>query len=564
LSKSSANLDPEVNDGQLCVKGRFCMPEVTHHFERAKWTMLQKGDYFRKVGWDEAIQKVAAELKGIRPDEFLMLASPDLTNESLFAAQKFVRECIGSNGIDSTARTELAGGLDLWSKLFSLPISIKSIARADVILAVGLDSRFNFSVVGTKVRKALDRGAKLVTIDARESNLARYTDDWLRPTPGKEGLPLKFLADGLAGRASDPSAVAKQAGVEIEALTRALKTLSAAKDLTVIAGPQAFHYSNTDDLAQSLSTLSQRPGTNFIPLYFGANTRGALEMGILQSPESKVQSPESGLSLADVLSGSKRPKVLYLVGEVPFLERPDCDFLIVQDTYLPPFKVDAFLPAASFAEAGGTVVNVEGRVQEIVPVESPTEGAVAGVMRPDWRIFSDLARALGFGGMNYQTYQDVDKDINAAVAGFPASADRMPRRMKAPTGDGRPKTEEPRTRNQEPGAFLLVAEPGGYRHRGVDISSKVGGLGELALEEGFRMSPEDFASLGLSDGDQVTVSLDDGAITVSGPAKSNRECPKGVVYYTRPVVFGGLSHRHALWPLYGLEQNPVPASVRKA
>jgi len=464
---------------------------------------------------------------------------------------------------------ELAGGPDLWSKLFSLPISIKSIAQADVILAVGLDSRFNFSVVGTKVRKALDRGAKLVTIDARDSNLARYTDDWLRPTPGKEGLLLKFLADSLAGRVSDPSAVAKQAGVEAEALKRALQILSAAKDLTVIIGPQVFHYSNSGELAQSLATLSGRAGTNFIPLYFGANTRGALEMGVLtqgeSTPDSRFPTPgDRALSLTDLLSGSKRPKVLYLVGEVPFLERPDCDFLIVQDTYLPPFKVDAFLPAASFAEAGGTLVNMEGRVQEIVPVESPTEGVVAGFMRPDWRIFSDLAHALGFGGMNYQTDQDVDKDITAAVAGFPASADRMPRRMKTPTGDGRPKTVEPRTSDQEPGAFLLVAEPAGYRHRGIDISSKVGGLGELALEEGFRMSPEDFASLGLADGDQVTVSLDNGVVTATGPAKSNRECPKGVVYYTRPVVFGGLSHRHALRPLYGLEQNPVRASIKKA
>jgi len=114
------------------------------------------------------------------------------------------------------------------------------------------------------------------------------------------------------------------------------------------------------------------------------------------------------------------------------------------------------------------------------------------------------------------------------------------------------------------GTFLLVAEPAGYRHRGIDISSKVGGLGELALEEGFRMSPEDFASLGLADGDQIAVSLDNAAITVSGPAKPNRECPKGVVYYTRSVVLGGLSHRRGLWPLCGLKQNPVRASVRKA
>jgi len=204
---------------------------------------------------------------------------------------------------------------------------------------------------------------------------------------------------------------------------------------------------------------------------------------------------------------------------------------------------------------------MEGRVQEIVQIESQPEGPVTGFMRPDWRIFSDLAQALGLGGMNYQTYQDVDEDIHRAVPGFPLRPDRMPRRMKTPTEDGRPKTEEPRTRNQEPGAFLLVAEPAGYRHRGIDISSKVGGLGELALEEGFRMNPEDIVTLGLADGDQITVSLDNGDAIASGSAKSNSECPKGVVYYTRPAVFGGLGHRRALWPLYRLAENPVWVDV---
>jgi formate dehydrogenase alpha subunit len=122
LSKVTANLDPEINDGQLCVRGRFCMPEMTHHFERAKRPMLQKGKYFREVGWEEALQTVGEKLKGIKASEFLMLVSPDLTNESLFAAQKFVREGLGINSIDSTARVSMGGGIGLWSQLFSLPI----------------------------------------------------------------------------------------------------------------------------------------------------------------------------------------------------------------------------------------------------------------------------------------------------------------------------------------------------------------------------------------------------------------------------------------------------------
>ncbi|MBM3315885.1 hypothetical protein FJY71_08640, partial [candidate division WOR-3 bacterium] len=157
--------------------------------------------------------------------------------------------------------------------------------------------------------------------------------------------------------------------------------------------------------------------------------------------------------------------------------------------------------------------------------------------------------------------QDVPEDIHRAVPGFPLRPDRMPRRMEPLERRG---VREAKTEAKGKGGFLLVAEPAGYRHRGVDVSSKVGGLGELVLEEGFRMNPEDIAALGLSDGDRVTVSLDSGDVTASGPARSDNECPKGVVYYTRPVVFGGLGHRRAFWPLYRLEENPVRADVSRS
>ena len=59
--------------------------------------------------------------------------------------------------------------------------------------------------VGKSGVKALDHGAKLVTIDSRDSNLARYTDDWLRPTPGTETAILGFLVRGSgAGRVDAP------------------------------------------------------------------------------------------------------------------------------------------------------------------------------------------------------------------------------------------------------------------------------------------------------------------------------------------------------------------------
>jgi predicted molibdopterin-dependent oxidoreductase YjgC len=561
FSKARANLDPEVNDGQLCVRGRFCMPEATHHFERARKPMLRKGDYFREVSWEEALEKVANVLRNTPPEDFALRASADLTTESLFAAQKFVRDVLGSESIDSTGREQLAGGPGLWSRLFSLPISIKDIATADAVLVLGLDSRFDFSVVGTKVRTALDRGARLVTIDPREGNLARAASLWLRPRPGREGRLLEFLGEALAGRAADAAAAARDAAVDAADLARALDVLASSRDLTMIVGPQIFAYDDREALARGLMTLASRPAVNIVPLYFGANARGALEMGVfpgLGPGGIARRSRTSGDAPADL--GARRPKVLYLAGDIPFTDRPECDFLIVQDIYLPPFEIDAFLPAASFAEGEGTLINIEGRVQELVQVEAPPEGAVTGFMRPDWRIFSDLARAMKSDALPYATVRDVIEDIRRAVPGFPAGPDRKPRRMAPIEGLESPPFA---LEDEGEGNFRLVVAPGGYRHRGIDLSSKVGGLGDLGLEEGIRMNPADLESLGLKNGDRIELIFDHGSPRVPGNVRSDAECAPGIVACARPVLFGGSDRRREPEALFRLRGNPVRVRVAR-
>ncbi len=77
------------------------------------------------------------------------------------------------------------------------------------------------------------------------------------------------------------------------------------------------------------------------------------------------------------------------------------------------------------------------------------------------------------------------------------------------------------------------------------------------------MHPDDFDKLKLKDGGKVRISWENGTGKgkVTGLAKSDRECPKGVVYYTRPVTFGGLGHLKEFEPLYRLKQNPIPIKI---
>jgi formate dehydrogenase (NADP+) alpha subunit len=558
LSKVYPNLDGEINDGQLCVRGRFSMPEATHHHERAKKPMLRRGKYFREVTWPEAQEEVAGKLKGLKPEEFLMLVSGDLTNESLFAAQKFVRSCLANNSIDSTARLDLPGGLSLWTKLFSLPISIKGIADSDAIIAVGLDSRFYFSVAGVQIRRALKHGAQLLTIDARDSNLARYTDYRLQPMPGREGMLLNAVARRLSGKKNNLKTMAEHGGMDEEALKKAIDLLNAGVNLSVIIGPTVFEYSDNVELLDAIFELAKRKNTNFMPLYHGSNVRGAVELGAFgELPPGGAQATGRGVSLADVMTKQKRPKVLYLVGQAPFLERPDCDYVVSQDIYYPPFPVDAFLPAASFAEAGGTLTNIEGRVQELVKIENPPDGAVTGFVRPDWQIFSDLSQKLDCRPLGYKKAEDILQEIHEAVPGFPAKPDREPRRLKAESGLTVEKKNHPPAGQ---GEFLLIVEPAGFQHRGTDLSYVVEGLGELALEQGVRVNPDDLAGLGVEPGGRITITVD--GVKVTARTKADGDCPAKVIYCSRPSNFGGLKECKDLEPLYHLNWNPIQVDVQ--
>ena len=558
LSKVHPHLDPEINDGQLCVRGRFCMPEATHHHQRAKKPMLKRGKYFREVTWEEALDDIAGRLKGIGPEDSLMVVSGDLPNESLYTAQKLVRSSLHSNNIDSTARDSLAGGLGLWAKLFSLPISMKGIREADSIIAVGLDSRFYFSVVGVDIRRALKEGARLVTIDARDSNLARYADRWLQPKPGREGAVLGALAQSLGKKTADLAGAARKTGTSKEFLVEAVELLSAGRRLAVVIGPTIFEYEANEELIEALLRLGRRKETTFMPLYNGANTRGALELGAMgEVLPGAVAAEGKGLTLADVVEGRAKPKVLYLVGEVPFFERPDCEYVIAQGTFHPPFEVDALLPATSFAEADGTLVNVEGRVQKLVQIENPPEGAVTGYARPDWLIFGKLAQRLGYAGLRYRSAGAVLKEIGRKVGGFPGKVDRHPRRL-VPKGKLAIKKRRAAARGK--GSYLLVAEPAGFGHCGFDLCSKVEGLEELALEEGFRFNPADLRRLRAKTGDEIAFSA--GKLTFTGRAKEDTECPPGVVYYYRPTALGGLEHRASLEKLYRLRTSPMKVNVR--
>ena len=93
------------------------------------------------------------------------------------------------------------------------------------------------------------------------------------------------------------------------------------------------------------------------------------------------------------------------------------------------------------------------------------------------------------------------------------------------------------------GRFVLVTEHASLRHRGIDLATVVEGLGELHLEEGVAMNPDDLARLGVEPGGVVTVGLDGSDLVRA--ARPDPDCPRGAAYLVRDEPWEGRSRAAA-------------------
>jgi len=105
--KITGNEEGVVNQGSLCVKGRFGY-EFIHHPDRLTAPLIKENGQFREATWAEALGLVARRLGEIKaehgPDAIGGFSSARCTNEENYLMQKFMRAVIGTNNVDHCAR----------------------------------------------------------------------------------------------------------------------------------------------------------------------------------------------------------------------------------------------------------------------------------------------------------------------------------------------------------------------------------------------------------------------------------------------------------------------------
>ncbi|MBI4220989.1 MAG: (2Fe-2S)-binding protein, partial [Chloroflexi bacterium] len=88
------------NLGNVCYKGKFAT-DYPNHKTRVRYPMVRIDGRLERTTWDEALAKIASELKKYRPPEIGVIGSPRGTNEDHYVAQKLARVALGTNNVDT-------------------------------------------------------------------------------------------------------------------------------------------------------------------------------------------------------------------------------------------------------------------------------------------------------------------------------------------------------------------------------------------------------------------------------------------------------------------------------
>ena len=146
--------DDTVNNGLLCVKGRYGIIEFVHHRDRLKSPLIKKDGEFVEATWDEALELVSRRLTGYKSDEVAVIASAKCTNEENYIAQKFARVVLGTNNIDHCARLCHAPSVAGLAQSFgsgAMTNSINEIRDARCIFAIGTNTTEAHPIIGLEV-----------------------------------------------------------------------------------------------------------------------------------------------------------------------------------------------------------------------------------------------------------------------------------------------------------------------------------------------------------------------------------------------------------------------------
>jgi len=492
----------EISLGRLCIKG-YNAHAFVQHPDRLKQPMIREGGQLKQVTWEKAMDRVVKEITRIRdkygPDSVVVLASAKCTNEENYLFQKLARAALGTNNVDHCAR--LCHASTVTGLLYSfgsgaMTNTIPEFDDADCILVTGSNTLEAHPMIGARMLRALDKGAKVIVVDPRETPLSRISHISLHQKPGTDiawinGMVKVIIDEGLvneefvrqrttafdelkeAVKDYSPDKVEATTGIPMGKLVEAAR-IYAKSDKAMLAYAMGItQHSNGTNIVKALANLAMvtghlgRESTGVNPLRGQCNVQGACDAGGLPNlypgyqrvddPEAKAKFERAwgkqlpgkpGLTLTCAIKEAMvgKLKAMIIFGENIMLSDPDLghveeaigelEFLVVSEIFLSETaqKAHVVLPAACYAEKDGTFTSTDRAIRVLRKAVDPP-----GEARPDWEIACELGRRLGSPGFDFSSPAEVMKEMASVTPQYGGidfeRVDKQVLRWPCPTPD---------------------------------------------------------------------------------------------------------------------------------
>ena len=498
--------DGPANKGRLCVKGRYGFDYVDHPDRLTQPMIRREGvpkgltehfdpqhpeKMFKTVSWEEALEQAAGGLQKIRdtdgPQALAGFGSAKGSNEEAYLFQKLVRTGFGTNNVDHCTRLCHASSVAaLLEGIGSGAVSnqVEDAAHAEVIVVIGANPTGNHPVAATFIKNAARRGATLIVMDPRRTELARHADHFLQfradtdvallnamiHTIIEEGLTDQAFIDARTTHFDElrervgqfsPEEMAPICGIDAEVIRACARDYASSKASIIFWGMGISQHVHGTDNARCLIALSLmtgnigRPGTGLHPLRGQNNVQGASDAGLIPMmfPDyRRVDNEEAaaffsdywkadlddtpGLTVVEIMDQACEGKIrgMYIMGENPAMSDPDLnhsraglaalDHLVLQDIFLTETAAyaDILLPASAFPEKTGTFSNTDRRVQVGRQALEPP-----GEARQDMWIIEEIAKRLNLDWR----YDSVEAVFNEMRGAMPSIAGMSWQRLQA-------------------------------------------------------------------------------------------------------------------------------------
>jgi molybdopterin-dependent oxidoreductase alpha subunit len=143
---------------ELETCGRLVQPVI---FERGK------GDYYRTIDWEEALDRIVRKLKSISADQSFWYFSGRSSNEASFLLQLFAR-IYGTNNVNNCSYyCHQASGVGLASAIGSgtATLTLEDVEHADLVFLIGANPPSNHPRLMTTLMHVRRRGGEVIAIN---------------------------------------------------------------------------------------------------------------------------------------------------------------------------------------------------------------------------------------------------------------------------------------------------------------------------------------------------------------------------------------------------------------